>query len=234
VLSGGKPNVRYSLLEHVWTLAVPAGHNYSMRVQAHHTANSENDHFQFLYSLDNSAYVPMLTVTKTADDDIEQTYAFPEDVAGTLYVKVKDTDHTAGKKALDTVHVDRLAVAVDTSGTDVTSPPAKPKGLSALAGNAQVSLDWTDSSAPDLSGYVVSRSTVSGGPLRRAGRARRPERLRRQHREQRHDLLLRRGRARHGGQPELRHRPGLGHTRPTRPRRRRRCTSRSSSSRPRL
>ena len=163
VQSGGKPNTRYSLLEHVWTLAVPAGHNYSMRVQAHHSANSENDDFQFLYSLDNSAYAPMLTVTKTADDDVAQTYAFPEDVAGTLYVKVRDTDHTVGKKALDTVHVDRVAVAVDASGADVT-PPAKPKGLSALAGNGQVSLDWADSNAQDLAGYVVSRSTVSGGP----------------------------------------------------------------------
>ena len=163
VQSGGKPNARYSLLEHVWTLAVPAGHNYTMRVQAHHTANAENDQFQFLYSPDNAAYTPMLTVTKTADDDVAQTYAFPEDVAGTLYVKVKDTDHTAGKKVLDTVHVDRIAVAVDTTGADVT-PPGKVKGLSALAGNGQVSLDWTDSNAQDLAGYVVSRSTASGGP----------------------------------------------------------------------
>jgi len=168
VQSGGKPNTRYSLLEHVWTLAVPAGHNYTMRVQAHHSANSENDDFQFLYSPDNSVYAPMLTVTKTADDNVAQTFVFPEDIAGTLYVKVRDTDHTVGKKALDAVHVDRLAVAVDTTGADVT-PPGKLKGLSALAGNGQVSLDWTDSNAQDLAGYVVSRSTVSGGPYSALG-----------------------------------------------------------------
>ena len=161
--SGGKPNTRYSLLEHVWRFDVPAGHNYSFAVEAHHTANTENDHFQLSYSLDNAAYVPMTTVTKTADDDAAQGFVFAEDVAGTLYVKVRDTDHTAGKKVLDKLHVDRLAVLVDTTGLDLT-PPAKVLGLTAQAGNGQVALDWADSNAQDLSGYVVSRSTTSGGP----------------------------------------------------------------------
>jgi len=161
--TGGKPNQRTSKLEHVWTVVVPPGHNYSFTVEAHHSANTENDHFQLSYSLDNVAYVPMATVTKTADDDAAQGFVFAEDVAGTLYVKVRDTDATPGKKVLDTVNVDRLAVLVDTTGLDLT-PPAKVLGLTAQAGNGQVTLDWADSNAQDLEGYIVSRSTTSGGP----------------------------------------------------------------------
>jgi len=46
------------------------------------------------------------------------------------------------------------------------APPAKPKGLSALAGNAQVSLDWTDSSAihkADKSGKMSNTLAVEVG-----------------------------------------------------------------------
>ncbi|MGO8673986.1 MAG: choice-of-anchor tandem repeat GloVer-containing protein, partial [Capsulimonadaceae bacterium] len=41
-----------------------------------------------------------------------------------------------------------------------TYPPAPPAGLTATAGNAQVSLDWTAS--PDATGYNVYRATASG------------------------------------------------------------------------
>src|SRR5262249_21018266 len=41
-------------------------------------------------------------------------------------------------------------------------PPAAPTGLSASAGNAQVSLTWTASTG--AIGYTVKRSTTSGGP----------------------------------------------------------------------
>jgi fibronectin type 3 domain-containing protein len=43
-----------------------------------------------------------------------------------------------------------------------TSVPAVPQGLSATAGNAQVSLAWTASSG--ATSYYVKRATVSGGP----------------------------------------------------------------------
>jgi fibronectin type 3 domain-containing protein len=43
------------------------------------------------------------------------------------------------------------------------TPPAAPTGLSAIAGNAQVALDWNNNSEGDLAGYHVWRSTVSGG-----------------------------------------------------------------------
>jgi hypothetical protein len=45
-----------------------------------------------------------------------------------------------------------------------TIPPAAPTGISATAGNHNVSLDWSNNSEADINGYNVYRSTVSGGP----------------------------------------------------------------------
>jgi Malectin domain/Fibronectin type III domain/PQQ-like domain len=47
-------------------------------------------------------------------------------------------------------------------GTVVSGPPATPTGLTATAGNTQVSLSWTASSG--ATSYNVQRSTTSGGP----------------------------------------------------------------------
>jgi len=55
---------------------------------------------------------------------------------------------------------------VATQGGTVTIPPA-PTGLTATAGNAQVSLSWTASSG--ATGYNVKRATVSGGPYTTVG-----------------------------------------------------------------
>ena len=52
------------------------------------------------------------------------------------------------------------------SGTpeeDVTTPSA-PASLTAIAGDAQVTLDWPDNSESNLAGYNVYRSTIAGGP----------------------------------------------------------------------
>lgn len=65
--------------------------------------------------------------------------------------------------AWDTTMADYNAWADITFGED-TTPPAPPTGLSAVAGNGLVSLDWTDNSESDLLGYSVLRSTTSGGP----------------------------------------------------------------------
>jgi hypothetical protein len=55
----------------------------------------------------------------------------------------------------------------DDVSLDVT-PPAAPIGVLAIPGNAQVALDWSDNSEPDLHHYDVFRSTVPGGPYTKA------------------------------------------------------------------
>ena len=52
------------------------------------------------------------------------------------------------------------------SGVFVTPSdnPPPPTGLTATPGEFQVSLDWDDSTDPDVIGYLIYRSTTSGGP----------------------------------------------------------------------
>jgi fibronectin type 3 domain-containing protein len=45
--------------------------------------------------------------------------------------------------------------------------PAPPVGLTAIAGNGQIALDWADSTEPDLVGYHVYRADAAGQPFAR-------------------------------------------------------------------
>ncbi len=166
VAAGGKPAVRKSQLVHTWRFDVEPGFGYTFHVDAHHSPNLEGDHFAFTYSRDGVAFVPMLTVTKTVADDALATYVFAEDVSGPLYVRVQDTDRTAGNFTRDALSVDQLFVQTQLDGIDVT-PPAAPTGLSALAGDARVDLAWSPSAEFDLAGYLVHRGTAPGGPYAR-------------------------------------------------------------------
>jgi hypothetical protein len=161
--SNGSPRRRRSTLEHIWTFDILPGQSYTFLVDAHHTVNSEGDDFAFTYSLDDISYsAPMVTVSKTADDDILQSFVFPEDIAGTVYIRVEDTDRTQGHSALDTVFVDEMCILTSLDPDAV--PPAAPGNLIATPGDTVVNLDWLDNTEPDLGGYIVYRSLASGGP----------------------------------------------------------------------
>jgi hypothetical protein len=109
--SGGKPSKRYSYLEHKWTIEVAGGYSqYVFKIEAHHTANSEGDDFVFAYSTDDGTYTDMVTVTKTSDDGIYQTYSLPASLSGTVYIRVKDTDQSQGNRSLDTVYIDHMYI----------------------------------------------------------------------------------------------------------------------------
>jgi hypothetical protein len=105
----------------------------------------------------------MVTVTKTADDDQEQTFEFQEDVAGLLYVRVQDTDDSQGNTSLESVFIDSMSILTVNGGDDVF-PPASPSGLAAVGSDGTVVLDWDDNGESDLGGYEVYRSQSSGGP----------------------------------------------------------------------
>lgn len=48
------------------------------------------------------------------------------------------------------------------AGTGDTTPPAVPAGVTAAVDRLSVQLDWNDNTEPDLEGYNIYRSTVSG------------------------------------------------------------------------
>jgi hypothetical protein len=162
--NGGKPANRRSRLSHEWSFDVQAGSAYTFFLDAHRTTNAEGDDFLFSYSRDGSAYHPMVTVTKAADDDVLQSFLFPEDVSGPLYVRVEDTDRTAGNGTKDTLYVDHMYVHTELDGED-TTPPSTPTGLVAVPGDGTAALDWDDNGEGDLDGYNVRRGTSAGGPF---------------------------------------------------------------------
>jgi hypothetical protein len=71
---------------------------------------------------------------------------------GTTYFYVVSALNSAGESAN----------SAEVSATPVLPVPATPTGLTAIAGDTQVSLSWTASSA--ATSYHVKRATVTGGP----------------------------------------------------------------------
>ena len=136
-----------SRLEHWWTLSVAAGYGQTFYLDAYHSANSEGDNFVFEYSRDRLSWTPMITVTKTADDDVLQSHAFLQDVTGLLYVRVRDLDRTTGRTKLDTVSIDQMYVA---SRASLGRSGEVGRGTAVLAGGmvnvsksgADLRLDW--------------------------------------------------------------------------------------------
>ena len=68
---------------------------------------------------------------------------------GTTYYYVVSAVNSSGESA-------------DSSETSATTSPAAPTGLTAVAGPAQMTLNWSASAG--ASSYIVKRSTTSGGP----------------------------------------------------------------------
>ena len=157
--SGGKPSSRYSVLEHKWMINVIGGGTVTFYLEAYKTDSDDGDDFVFAYSTDDSTYTDMVTVTETYET--VQNYVLPASTAGTVYIRVTDTDQTAGNMSFDTISIDNMYIS---TGEPDTDPPAAPTGLTATsAGATQIDIDWADNTEPDLSHYSVWRSTTEGG-----------------------------------------------------------------------
>ena len=125
------------------------------------------DDFTFSYSRDNLVYTPMVTVTATTDNDVKQAYLFPEDVSGTIYVRVQDTDSTQGNRQLDSLFVDYLVITTTMGGGSVAAPVVTitaPSDGSTFTQGATVSFAGTASDAEDgeLGGSLAWKSSIDG------------------------------------------------------------------------
>jgi hypothetical protein len=153
--SGGKPDKRYSYLEHKWTVDIQPGNAVTFYVNAWMPTSNDGDNFVFAYSLDDANYIDMVTVTSTGDDDAYLTYSLPSTTSGRVYIRLADTDRTKGNRSEDIVYIDHMFIRSET-GTD--NPPSASTGLAAYAVSAaQVDLSWIDNSE-DESGFQVERS----------------------------------------------------------------------------
>lgn len=152
--SGGKPQSRYSLLEHKWIIDVPPGNVITLYANAWSSSSGDGDAFIFAYSTDDITYTEMFTVANTSDAGYV-TFVLPPSIQGTFYVRVIDSDRNPGSLSLDTIYVDHLFIRTETVPGD---PPAAPSTLSATAVSAyQINLAWIDN-ATDEYGFFIERS----------------------------------------------------------------------------
>lgn len=113
-----------------------------------------------------------LAVTDTLDNTI---YTYPVTLrrplpAGWASAAVTQNGHSVDSSIVTVNSVNYVMFNVVPDGgavvltkTGQSSAPAAPTGLTAVAGNGTVSLDWNNNNESDLAGYNVYRSTTSGG-----------------------------------------------------------------------
>jgi VCBS repeat-containing protein len=152
--SGGKPETRYSYLEHTWNFNITSGNIVTLYLNAWSSGSSDGDSFIFAYSTDGVTYTDMFSVDSIADG-APLAYVLPPSTQGSVYVRVTDSDHFVGNLNLDTVFVDHLYIH---SETQTGSPPTAPSGLSASAISAgQIDLSWSDNATGE-DGFYIQRS----------------------------------------------------------------------------
>ncbi len=97
-------------MEWKWTFNVRSGTAQQFRIEAYHPSNSDNDNFQFAYSTDGTNYTNTVSITKTSDNNTDQTYSLPAGTSGTVYVRVRDTNRSNGKNSLDSLYIDTMRI----------------------------------------------------------------------------------------------------------------------------
>ncbi|MHC4139375.1 MAG: fibronectin type III domain-containing protein, partial [Planctomycetota bacterium] len=157
VETGGKPSRRYSYLEHKWHFNVSSGFSVTFYANAY-KSNSSEDNFTFQYSIDGQNFVDIAEVNSTFTDNLE-VWQLPTTLNGQVDIRVIDSDRTNGNRSLESIHVDKMSILVesDLSGT----VPLPPSNLMATAVSAShVSLSWSDNST-DENGFQIERSADS-------------------------------------------------------------------------
>jgi len=151
--SGGKPSKRYSYLEHKWAFRVQSGAAMTLFAEVIASVSDDGDAFAFAWSTDDIVYTTMFTVDDSSAP--AQSYSLDPTTSGTLYVRVVDTDRTAGTSGLlDSISVDQIFIRTDKEPGDA---PATPSELKASAvSSSEILLEWLDN-ANDEYGFSVKR-----------------------------------------------------------------------------
>ncbi|MFT7618273.1 MAG: PKD repeat protein [Planctomycetota bacterium] len=155
-LSGGKPARRHSYLNHTWTFNVAPAGSLTFMVRAWHSVSNDSDDFAFEWSSDNVSFSSMVVATATSDAAIQLSFSLPNNLSGTVYVRVIDTNQSQGNQGLDFVFIDEMLIR--SAGVGVF-PPSAPDGLGAsVQSPTSVSIGWNDNST-DEDGFELERST---------------------------------------------------------------------------
>jgi PKD repeat protein len=134
----GRPQTRYSYAEHKWEFSVAASSSATFYVEASRTANTDGDDFTFAYSTDDVTYTDLLTV----GSETEQVYSavISASLSGPVYIRVVDTDRTAGNRSKDRVYIDHMYI--ESAAGPV--PPVADFSGDPTSGTAPLTVQFTD------------------------------------------------------------------------------------------
>ena len=120
--SGSRRINRVSSLDHSWTIpgVVPAA-VVELYLRASAPANAEGEDFRFSYSI-NGGSAQQIGTAFSGGTVQEWTVALPNDTAGTVIVRVVDTDRTKGNGVTDTVTIYEMNVT--SAGSPADEPPS--------------------------------------------------------------------------------------------------------------
>ena len=155
----------YGILEHIWRFDnVPAGANQQFRIEAYRSDYDLSDVFELSYSTDGSSYAFLMSIAKVSDDNTNTedivTFAEPGIISGTVWVKVKNTDHVKGSGTCDTLYVDCMyLVSSDERIPDVVVPLAS--GNQAPIANAGADQSFNVETPEDVVSVALDGSASS-------------------------------------------------------------------------
>ena len=170
--TGTPASQRHSYLEHRWRFEIAGGDAVRFQLEAHHSANTENDDFTFSYSTAGAGgpWTDMLTVTRTSDSDIAQSFTMPPDITGTIHVRVIDTNRSPGRRVLDTIFIDHMYFEVGGAGPmavvpDLTGLEQSAAASTLAAAGLGVGTVTTAHHAGIPAGAVISQDPAGGTSL---------------------------------------------------------------------
>lgn len=115
-VTGGSPSKRRSELSATLRFDVRPGKPITVFLNAWAPANVENDRFRVEGSVDGTAFIPLFTVNAATADALYQTATLDPSQAGSVWVRIVDTDRTAGYSRVDFLDIDHLFVRTETAG----------------------------------------------------------------------------------------------------------------------
>ena len=128
-------------------LSATAGPN---QVSLSWTANTEPDlSYYIIYRSQTDGFTPVAADSIDKVDKPATTYTNTGLTAGTYYYKLAAVDSTGNKGS-------------PSAQASATLAPAASTGLTAVAGNNQITLSWTANTEPDLSYYIIYQSQTDG------------------------------------------------------------------------
>ncbi len=157
---------------HKWTIPVtPGGQNYVFSVEGYHDTNG-TDYFSVEYSTDDVTYIPMVTITKTADDDAHQTFALPSVLPSVVYIRIHDNSPPFPATAPTATTDNRTALFIDDMfiSSDFPCPTPSPTQTATPTPTRTATLSPTQSASPSptRSATLSPTRTASLTPTRSA------------------------------------------------------------------